>query len=980
MSSLSNKTSLKVPYQLPEFIRSDTQYQTFVSFIQAYYEWMEQSNAGNSKVGVTYGSHKLLDYMDVDFREDDETYNRFINYFLGDFMPNFPQDTLSDKSKAIKLARELYKTKGTPSSYKFLFRALYNSDVEIFETRDSILKASDGKWYVSKSLRLDSNDESFLIVSNYRAFGETSKSIATIERAVTVGNKIELYISNIERLFQSGENIKIVDNRNQTVYFKDGEIVSSNTTGAAPLTAKILGSISSVQIDPKKRGQLYVGRTTGYSGDPVVFYGGLNFEDGVGAKAFVSETTAGSIRAINVLDGSHGYREDPNTYIKFAGGGGSGAIANVGSVDPTGEINVAFIPKDFLSSTVTLTGIDETYSFFNANTSADVNCSLANAFTFTQFSTYPISTVIVNNGGGGFTSLPTITAKSLYDTTDPQPVDSLKVKADLASLGILGPISIDSPGSGYSNGDAILFNGGTGYGANANVTVNEAGSIVSVQYNFMKNSDNITLYPKGGLGYKNSNLPTLTVSGPGIGAMLSVSTVLGDGADLEAVPDERGIGAITSILVEEFGEDYITAPNVSLRVRDLVVSNVSVSNIVKKGEIVYQGPSYNSSVFNASVDSIELLQQGDVEANSLYLLRTYNYTSTTKTDQQLKITDRALGANLYLDLATSYSTFDSSGNYIFRDGVRTYGNGAARATAKFLSGLIIGQGQYINDDGFPSSYQILENEDYNNYTYQLKVQKAFSAYESILYKLLHPAGTRVLPVNTLKSQEKIDIQRESWKSNSHTLGFYTGDAGSSASMYGSLSSVGNNIIKFNSLVGSNLETYLFPSSKISLETNYNINVFSEVVSVNAESNTAVLKDSVFLGFANVAYANTLSSNDRINILSITDQFDLVNNGEYSDANNKLKDLVFIGDTVRVYANTGNVYTGTVSYVSYANGTIFVTSAPTFSTNTGLVSISRNVTTTDVHIYNTLGTSYYPELVTEAGEFLTTEDNRTIVLG
>lgn len=980
MSSLSNKTSLKVPYQLPEFIRSDAQYQTFVSFIQAYYEWMEQNNTGNSKQGVTYGSHKLLEYMDVDFREDDETYNRFINYFLGDFMPNFPQDTLSDKSKAIKLARELYKTKGTPSSYKFLFRALYNSDAELFETRDSILKASDGKWYVSKSLRLDSNNEDFLLVSNYRAFGEDSKSIATIERAVTVGNKIELYISNIERLFQSGENIRIVDNRNQTIYFKNGAIVSSNTTGAAPLTAKILGSISSVQIDPKKRGQLYVGRTAGYSGDPVVFYGGLNSNNGVGAKAFVSETTAGSIRAINVLDGSHGYREDPNTFIRFVGGGGSGAIANVGSVEPAGEINVAFIPKDFLSSTVTLTGIDETYSFFGSNTSADVNCSLANAFTFTQFSTYPISTIIVNNGGGGFTSLPTITAKSLYDTTDPQPVDSLKVKADLASLGILGPISIDKPGTGYSNGNVIVFNGGTGYGANANVRVNATGSIISVQYNYLKNSDNITLYPKGGLGYKNSNLPTLSVSGTGTGAELSVNTVLGDGADLEAVPDERGIGAITSILVEEFGEDYITAPNVSLRVRDLVVSNVSSSDIVKKGEVLYQGASYNSSVFNASVDSIELIEQGDVEANSLYLLRTYNYTSTTKTDQQLKITDRVLGSNLYLNLVTSYSTFDSSGNYVFKDGVRTYGNGAARATAKFLSGLIIGQGQYINDDGFPSSYQILENADYNNYTYQLKVQKAFSAYQDILYKLLHPAGTRVLTVNTLKSQETIDMHRESFQSNSQTLGFYTGDAGSSASLYGSLSSISNNIIKFNSLVGSNLETYLFPGSLISLKTNRNINVYSEIISVNAISNTAIMRDNVFLAFANVAYANTTASNNRINITNITNQFDLVNNGEYSDKNNKLKDIVFIGDTIRVFANTGNVYTGTVSYVSYANGVVFVSSAPSFSTNTGLVSISSNVTTSDVQIYGTLGTSYYPELTTESGITLITQDNRNIVLG
>jgi hypothetical protein len=294
--------------------------------------------------------------------------------------------------------------------------------------------------------------------------------------------------------------------------------------------------------------------------------------------------------------------------------------------------------------------------------------------------------------------------------------------------------------------------------------------------------------------------------------------------------------------------------------------------------------------------------------------------------------------------------------------------------------LIIGTGQYINDDGFPSSYQILENEDYNNYTYQLKVQKAFSAYEDILYKLLHPAGTRILPVNTLKSQETIDMHRESWQSNSHTLGFYTGDAGSSASMYGSLSAVSNNIIKFNSLINSNLETYLFPGSLISLKTNYGVNVYSEVVSVTAVGNTAVIKDNVFLGFANVAYANTLSSNDRINITSITNQYDLVNNGEYTDANNKLKDIIYIGDTIRVYANTGNVYTGTVSYVSYANGVIFVSSAPSFSTNTGLVSISRNVTTTDVQIYNTLGTSYYPELITESGATLITQDNRTIVLG
>lgn len=135
----------------------------------------------------------------------------------------------------------------------------------------------------------------------------------------------------------------------------------------------------------------------------------------------------------------------------------------------------------------------------------------------------------------------------------------------------------------------------------------------------------------------------------------------------------------------------------------------------------------------------------------------------------MKSTDRAIGANLYLDLDTSFTTINTeTGENIYQNGVRTYGNGAAVATAKFLNGLIIGTGQYLNDDGFPSSNQILENEDYNNFTYDLTVQKSFDAYKEVLFKLLHPSGTKVIPINALKSQEFIDVHKESVESNTHT--------------------------------------------------------------------------------------------------------------------------------------------------------------------------------------------------------------------
>lgn len=982
-NTLDHKLSAKVAQQLPEFIRNESSYATFTAFIQAYYEWLETVNTTNTAIttattnqGALYGTQNLLSYTNVD-----TTIDTFTDYFVNEFLPNFPKEALTDKTKLIKIAKELYTSKGTPASYQFLFRALYNSDAELFMTRDVVLRASDGKWYVSKSLKLATNDSTFLSINNLRLFGETSKSIATIERSIRSGNKIEVYISNIERLFQSGENVRVVDNNNQTLYFKDGEIVPQGTNGSASLVAKIVGSISSVNINSSKRGQLYQGRSNTYLGDPVVFYGGLNSANGVGARAYVNETTTGSLREVVLVDGSYGYREDPNTYISIVGGGGTGAIANVATIDPSGQINVAFIPKDYISLSMSTSIGNAQYSFFSANTSANANCSLANAFTYTAFSTYPIGSVALNNGGGGYQSLPSISAKSLYDTMDPNTTESLKIKGNLGSLGILGPIKIHNGGSGYANGDIIRFTGGSGTGAFANVSVNSGGTIVSANYIYANTTNGIVTYPLGGLGFKNSRLPHLSVvSSGGANANVAVYTVLGEGATFNSLADERGIGAITSFIVEEFGEDYISAPNVSMKVRDLVVNNVSLDNIVTAGEMVYQGPSFNTSVFRAYVDSISLLETGDVQANSKYVLRTYNYVSNTKTNLQLSVTDRVGMPNLYMDLVTSYNTFDASGGHLFRNGIRTYGNGAAEATARFLNGLIIGEGQYINDDGFPSSFQVLESEDYNDFTYDLIVQKSFSAYKDVLFKMVHPSGTKVVPIHSVKSNKDINIHRESFGANSHTLGYYTGDAGSNASIYTTWTNTSNNIVKFDALVGSNLATYLFAGSKLSIKTNHGPNVYSDVISVDYTSNTAVIKDNVFTTFGNVATSNVTSTGSKINITSLTGKYDLINNGEYSNTANHLQDIVFIGDKIRVYANATHDYQGTVTYVQYSNGAVFITPNITFTGNNTSVSVGRNISSIDVSIYNTVGTIYYPELTTQSGQSITTETGSILILG
>jgi hypothetical protein len=95
--------------------------------------------------------------------------------------------------------------------------------------------------------------------------------------------------------------------------------------------------------------------------------------------------------------------------------------------------------------------------------------------------TYPISSVIVQNGGGGLTQKPVATAQSVYQRAYSGSYSG--TNADLKNLGILAPIQIVSGGAGYVVNDRINILGGTGAGAYANViTVSGTGAITSVSY------------------------------------------------------------------------------------------------------------------------------------------------------------------------------------------------------------------------------------------------------------------------------------------------------------------------------------------------------------------------------------------------------------------------------------------------------------------------------------------------------------------
>lgn len=120
------KVSSIVASQLPEFIRDE--YQTFVDFLKAYYEFLETTQKDPTTL-----------------RDIDTTLDSFITYFKSELASKLPYSTV-DERFLISRIKDLYLAKGSEASFKLLFRILFNKDITLQYPATQMLRASDGKW------------------------------------------------------------------------------------------------------------------------------------------------------------------------------------------------------------------------------------------------------------------------------------------------------------------------------------------------------------------------------------------------------------------------------------------------------------------------------------------------------------------------------------------------------------------------------------------------------------------------------------------------------------------------------------------------------------------------------------------------------------------------------------------------------------------------------------------------------------------
>lgn len=568
----NNRISTLVSSHLPAFIRDD--HETFVYFLQAYYQFLEQSGE------VSDLSNNLIEYFDID-----KTLSSFADHLYNEFIQSIPKNIEADKSIVLKYIKDFYRSKGSEKSLKFLLRIIENTDPTIYYPKKDILRTDDGKWFVQKSLRInnvsldgvantDLSGMSLLI--NKRIKGLSSNASATIDRVdrfYEYGEQInELILSNISDSFQSGEQIISFINSNNVTN------LTANIESAGILDLKIING------------------GYGYSiGNPVIF----ESSNGSGAYAYVSAVSPGNVANISVVYSGAGFLVGDSVLIT---GPGSGATASVSSVDDS----ETYHPNSFTVYTTSFADLANTqidaadYANLSHAIISSPNANSVIQDTLTSF-VYgpcgPIDVITVATGGSGYSSIPLL---SVYANTAVQ------------SMGILGRMDIIDGGTGYANTDTIEFINvplGAGTGAAGTINVDGSGTITSVAFS------EVTGFPIGGLGFSQSYLPIANVvTSTGSGANIAVTSIIGDGEQLLGFAGS--LGTITSISISNRGSGYVSPPTINLSGYGSGTAQVT-ANIIS-GIYSYPGRYINDDGF---VSAYNFLENQDYYQNYSYVVK-----------------------------------------------------------------------------------------------------------------------------------------------------------------------------------------------------------------------------------------------------------------------------------------------------------------------------------------------------------------------
>lgn len=336
------KLSRIIAQQLPEFIRED--YPTFVAFLEAYYEYLESQDTN------------LYDIRDID-----KTLDNFITYFKSELSPQAVDLASTDQRFLLSHIKDAHLAKGSPASYKLLFRLMYNKNVTVDFPGKQILRASDGRWNQDVSIfaKVNAGNPDDIVGRLVDVVTPNRVIRVLVDRRQDVEIEVDRYVQISPDTYEF-----YVDRR----FFGDISI-GDRIRYQGIFDAKIIATTAKITIQQRgknfKVGQLYniknglgagsvlkvksVDSNGGIQSAEFVKYG-IGYETdftatilaqqgqattGTGQTALSVSTINSGVTSIQINSGGSGYTSDPT--VALSGGGFTNA-ATIGSITRVGGV------------------------------------------------------------------------------------------------------------------------------------------------------------------------------------------------------------------------------------------------------------------------------------------------------------------------------------------------------------------------------------------------------------------------------------------------------------------------------------------------------------------------------------------------------------------------------------------------------------------------------------------------------------------
>lgn len=107
----------------------------FVDFVEAYYAWLSEGDTPYKKI------KKHLDYLAMQ-----DSIDEYVSALKHDFLFNVPESVLLDKELFIKWSKRFYLSRGSDSSFKFIFRVLFDEDITIYGQGQDLFRLSNSPY------------------------------------------------------------------------------------------------------------------------------------------------------------------------------------------------------------------------------------------------------------------------------------------------------------------------------------------------------------------------------------------------------------------------------------------------------------------------------------------------------------------------------------------------------------------------------------------------------------------------------------------------------------------------------------------------------------------------------------------------------------------------------------------------------------------------------------------------------------------